>query len=57
VTEDPQKAAGLRPALQIGNNYSLWLNFPATMVATAAPLKVRASKGELRDLLGEDFTL
>ena len=37
--------------------YSLWVNLPATMVAMAAPWKVRASKGELRDLLGEDFTL
>src|SRR2546429_9755114 len=29
---------------------------PATMVATGAPLKVRPSNGEFRDLLGDSFT-
>src|ERR1700747_2692100 len=34
-----------------------YLILPATMVAMGAPLNVRPSKGELRDLLGESFTL
>src|SRR5579885_2257856 len=34
-----------------------WANLPETMVAAGPPLKVRPSKGELRDLLADSFTL
>jgi hypothetical protein len=36
--------------------YILQMMRPATTVAIGAPWKVRASKGELRDLLGDCFT-
>lgn len=57
-SEEKLSGKNLREALvSYGLSDSLWVNLPATMVAMAAPLKVRVSKGELRDLLGLDFTL
>jgi hypothetical protein len=38
-------------------SYAWWTILPATIVATVPPLKLRPSKGELRDLLAESFTL
>jgi hypothetical protein len=38
-------------------SYFLWTMWPPTIVAIGAPLNVRPSNGELRDLLADSFTL